>query len=172
MIEPELLSPLSLPAIHNMPRHFTASAVIIAQNHILLVHHRRIGAWLPPGGHIEDGEMPHECAIRETMEETGVEIEVISPTMPVTNDPDAFILPSPLCVHAVKATEKGVDYYHIDMVFLGRAKQSTDLPLINHTDDVYAAKWFALDKLDEVPLAKNVVEVVSLAAKLPERLLP
>src|ERR1700728_4814961 len=55
-------------------KHFTASAVVMEQSHILLVHHRRIGAWLPPGGHIEENELPHQAAIRETKEETGIDI--------------------------------------------------------------------------------------------------
>ncbi len=163
MLKPELYSPHPLPAILNIPRHFTASAVIISQNHILLVHHRRIGAWLPPGGHIEDDEMPHQCAERETMEETGVAIDVVSLSLPFTGDSEAFLLPTPLCIHSVKAVEKGVDFYHIDFVFFGRPKQMGALPSLDHTDDVFEARWISLDNLQQVPLAKNVVEVVGLA---------
>jgi 8-oxo-dGTP pyrophosphatase MutT (NUDIX family) len=163
MLNSELYSPHPLPDILNIPRHFTASAVIISQNHILLVHHRRIGAWLPPGGHIEPDELPHHCAERETMEETGVAIDIVSPSLPFTGDPEAFLLPTPLCIHGVKATEKGVDYYHIDFVFLGRPKQLDALPYFDHTDDVYEARWFSLDNLHQVPLAKNVIEVVGIA---------
>lgn len=97
------------------------------------------------------------------MEETGVAIEIVSPTLPFTGDPEAFLLPTPLCIHGVKATEKGVDYYHIDFVFLGRPKQLDALPSFDHTDDVYEARWFSLDNLHQVPLAKNVVEVVGIA---------
>src|SRR5262249_20584620 len=32
------------------------------------------GTWAPPGGHLEFGESLEECAVRETLEETGVEI--------------------------------------------------------------------------------------------------
>jgi hypothetical protein len=37
------------------------------------------------------------------------------------------------------------------------------LPTFEHTDDVYEARWFSLDNLQEVPLAKNVVEVLEIA---------
>ncbi len=32
------------------------------------------GSWSPPGGHLEFGESPEECAAREAMEETGVQV--------------------------------------------------------------------------------------------------
>ena len=32
------------------------------------------GTWSTPGGHLEYGESPEECAARETAEETGVDI--------------------------------------------------------------------------------------------------
>ncbi len=168
MIKPDIYSTHPLPALHNIPRHYTASAVVIAHNHILLVHHRRIGAWLPPGGHIEPDEMPHQAAQRETLEETGVEIEVVSVPLPSTGDSDAFFLPSPLCIHSVKAVEKGVDFYHIDFAFLCKPKDSAvELPIVAYSQEVFSARWFALDKFKEVPLAKNVLEVVALATKMP-----
>ena len=43
------------------------------------------GTWALPGGHLEFGESPEECARREVMEETGMSIKNMRPG-PYTND--------------------------------------------------------------------------------------
>jgi 8-oxo-dGTP pyrophosphatase MutT (NUDIX family) len=59
-----------------LPAHVTASAVVVdaPRERILLHLHRRLGRWLQPGGHVEPGERPEDAAVREALEETGVEV--------------------------------------------------------------------------------------------------
>ena len=42
------------------------------QGRFLLVRGRTSGIWSLPKGHLKGSELPHECAIRELYEETGV----------------------------------------------------------------------------------------------------
>lgn len=42
-----------------------------ATQSLYLVHHRKAGSWIPPGGHIEYGESPRETVKREYAEELG-----------------------------------------------------------------------------------------------------
>lgn len=160
-----------------IPQHFTASAVVIHNDHVLLVHHRRISAWLPPGGHIDDFEMPHEAAVREVFEETGVKVEVVSEALPVTGDADAFFLKQPLCLHGVRAQEGGQDVYHLDIVYLckpvttGNQSAASSfgtgsvLPAIVPCREVKEARWVRLSDLGALPLARNVVEALELARR-------
>jgi 8-oxo-dGTP diphosphatase len=53
-------------------------ALVVRRGHILLIRRRGVhgdGTWSTPGGHLDFGESPEQCAIREVLEETGVVID-------------------------------------------------------------------------------------------------
>ena len=55
----------------------SAGGLVVADNKLLLVHHRREGEfdfWVPPGGSVEGVESVFDCAVRETFEETGLQV--------------------------------------------------------------------------------------------------
>lgn len=60
------------------PKHtVTAAAVVLNDNNeILLIHGPKRG-WEIPGGRVEEGESISAAAIRETKEETGIDIEIV-----------------------------------------------------------------------------------------------
>ena len=54
-----------------------AFAIIFDDEHrVLLCHRRDLDAWNLPGGLVESGELPTEAVIRETKEETGLDIAI------------------------------------------------------------------------------------------------
>ncbi|MBT2726776.1 NUDIX domain-containing protein [Bacillus sp. ISL-75] len=60
------------------PKHIVSAATIVLneQGEILLIKGPRRG-WEMPGGQVEEGESLKDAAIRETKEESGIDIEVI-----------------------------------------------------------------------------------------------
>jgi 8-oxo-dGTP diphosphatase len=58
------------------PKVGTAT-IITRDNKVLLMKRRGphgTGTWSTPGGHLDFGETPEQCAAREAMEEVGVEV--------------------------------------------------------------------------------------------------
>ncbi|MDX1771563.1 MAG: NUDIX hydrolase [Planococcaceae bacterium] len=60
-----------------VPKHIVSAATIVIndKNEILLIKGPRRG-WEMPGGQVEEGESLQDAAIRETKEESGIDIEV------------------------------------------------------------------------------------------------
>jgi 8-oxo-dGTP pyrophosphatase MutT (NUDIX family) len=54
--------------------HFTGSAWLVSADgaRVLLMHHRKLGLWLQPGGHADGDHDLAGVALREAQEETGV----------------------------------------------------------------------------------------------------
>jgi 8-oxo-dGTP pyrophosphatase MutT (NUDIX family) len=98
---------------------FTVAVFVVDAGRVLLVHHRRLGRWLPLGGHIELDEDPETAARREAQEESGLEIELIGERPPTTGEGTrALIAPRFLDIHRISATHE-----HIGMIYFARPKQ-------------------------------------------------
>lgn len=62
----------------NPPKHIVSAAAIVVNesNEILLIRGPGRG-WEMPGGQVEEGESLQNAAVRETKEESGIDIEII-----------------------------------------------------------------------------------------------
>ena len=59
----------------------TTMIYCIQNNHVLLMRRNKepnLGLWVGPGGKLEDGESPYDCAYRELYEETGLSAQKLS----------------------------------------------------------------------------------------------
>lgn len=59
--------------------HLTASSFVVSSRGVILHRHRRLGIWVQPGGHVDDGESPEDACVRETVEETGLAVAHLDP---------------------------------------------------------------------------------------------
>lgn len=61
----------------HLKHEVSCGAFVIDDNKVLVIQHNQ-GHWDFPKGHMEKGETEKETAKREVLEETGIEIEIIS----------------------------------------------------------------------------------------------
>jgi 8-oxo-dGTP pyrophosphatase MutT (NUDIX family) len=141
-----------------MDRHLTVSGFVVHEGRVALHWHRKIGAWLPAGGHIEPGEDPVEATLREVREEFAVEAEVIAlaPRVDYAGGPGQ--LPPPF---TILVCHPEPDHEHIDMVYFLRLVSG--YPGRSHDPD-NAIVWFDTAMLEA---GEAFVASRSVAAVLP-----
>lgn len=144
-----------------LEKHFTATAYIIEEKRVLLLFHPKHQKWLPPGGHIEPNETPPDCACRETLEETGLEIEIIPQENLWIEAWNATSFPRPyLCLlEEIPAHGTHPAHQHMDFIYLARPIGGE---LFN---DV---RWFSLP---EVLALKDAIEIFAETKKTIQHLL-
>lgn len=67
-----------MPHIHAQI-DFVVSCFIARKGKVLLVDHKKLGCWLPVGGHVELGQDTDQALDAEVAEETGIPVEFIEP---------------------------------------------------------------------------------------------
>lgn len=126
-------------------RQYCASAYTIdfKEKQILLMYNKKLNKWLQPGGHIEGFETPIETAIRETFEETGINIKVIGPTFDGLNY-------EPIATERYK--NKVGDMIDIQYLAIPLNKE-----LLNNEKN--ETKWFFIDELENIADIDNEIKV-------------
>src|SRR5262245_38747463 len=103
--------------------------IITKENQVLLMKRKGIhgkGTWSTPGGHLDFGETPEQCAAREAKEEVGLEVVDIR-FRAITND----------------IFDTGKHYITIWM----EGNSISNEPVIAAEDEVVEIGWFAWDSL-------------------------
>jgi 8-oxo-dGTP pyrophosphatase MutT (NUDIX family) len=127
-------------------RDFTVAVFVVHDGAVLLHWHRKLGRWLPPGGHIEPDELPDEAARREVMEETGVPVALVGPTgiaHTLPGEPVQLVRPEGIQLETI-----GPGHEHIDLIYFARPLALPVLP-----DQV---GWYGADDLDGLGLTNEV----------------
>ena len=139
-----------------MKKCIVASCLVINDGKLLMLEHRKIGKWLPPGGHVEPEEFPDEAALRETREETGLDVEIIGDDSIMHTDQMAHTLREPFAIVYEDVPYKiGPMHTHFDMVYVVKVRGGR----LGGNSESTGIRWMEskeIEKLDTLPNVKAV----------------
>ena len=134
-----------------MERQYCASAFTIENNKVLLMYNKKLNKWLQPGGHIEGFELPNETAIRETLEETGIHIEIVLTGSKINK------IPVPIYVeNYINKVGDMVDFQYCAKKISGNLNN-------NESNEV---GFFSIEELDEMNVDQEIKVKVKELIKL------
>ena len=133
-------------------RHFTASAFVFNKGRVLLIEHEKLGTWLYPGGHIEPNETPDETVLRETKEETGIDVSFVDETDDSLGNESVTVLNKPFAILCEMIGKPSDRHYHIDMIYI--CKSDTDTIKVNRREAKNFG-WFSYEELENLNLFAN-----------------
>ena len=129
-----------MPHIHDKI-DFTVAIFVVHDARVLVIHHKKLDRWLPLGGHIELDEDPEQAALRETKEESGLDVQLSGERPPTTESGTrALIAPRFLDIHRINATHE-----HIGMIYFARPKGGA---VTLAPDEHHHIRWCTSQELD------------------------
>lgn len=142
-----------------MQRHFTATAFVIdSKNRVLLLWHKRLKRWMPPGGHVDENETPEDAAKRECKEETNLDVEIVgesSPDLFTGNPHEGRMLKKPIAMlleNIPACPERSEEaHQHMDFLYIARPLNE-DAAREMMKDESDGMRWFTraeIEGLDE-----------------------
>lgn len=126
------------------PGHITCSGLVLSpgRDRILLVLHRRLKRWLPPGGHVEpEDPFIGDAGRREVVEETGAILL-----------PDSAPTLVGLDVHGIPPRRDEPFHLHHDLTFYFQAVRDE----FHAAEEVREVAWCALSDFDRYQLPGNL----------------
>ena len=126
-------------------------------NKVLLLWHKKLVKWMPPGGHLEDNENPIQAVYREVLEETGVKIKIIDTNrieteLPYIKDLTAEETISPMIVLLEKIDYSTGMHTHFDMNYLA----VPDGDSVGQISEDGSVKWFSRKEIDGLETFDNL----------------
>ena len=138
------------------PGHLTGSALVIdpADHRILGLYHSKLQRWLQPGGHADGDPDLARVALREAVEETGIDdLQLVEPAID-------------LDIHLVDPPGES-PHEHYDVRFLVVAPVGSE-PVGNHESK--ELRWISASDLASVNADSSLCRLVARALALASRL--
>jgi 8-oxo-dGTP pyrophosphatase MutT (NUDIX family) len=137
--------------------HTATGLVFNDDGKILMIKNKKQNKWLPPGGHVDDNELPCRAVAREVFEETGVTVRVLSsaPALDISSK-IAKELPLPLRIMHVDTDGTGQNNF-IDFMYLCRAENTNTTP---QEAEIGGIGWFSPQEAIKLDTYEDIIKVI------------
>jgi ADP-ribose pyrophosphatase YjhB (NUDIX family) len=151
-------------------RHFTATCYIVEGGATALHEHPGLGVRVPPGGHVARDELPHETALRECREETGLDPTLLRQDRAPVESATGHSLPQPRrqMLYDVNIHGDSVGHQHVDHVYFAAVASRA----IDPDDGEVGAgswAWYTPGELRRADVHADVVDLGTAAVEAAER---
>jgi len=144
---------------------FTVGVFVVYQDKVLLRFHDKYHFWAFVGGHIELDEDPIQAALRETKEETGLDVELWTGNQKVHYDArsasgigNSFEIAPPVGMNRHFTSES---HEHVNMLYFAKAKSAEVKPQDDEQQDGW--RWCSREDLEKMDLRPDVKAYAILA---------
>lgn len=141
----------------NLNRTLTSSVYIVYEGKVLVHMHKKHKTLFPLGGHMEANEVPHETAIREVFEESGLSIKLY-------NADAKLELGRVIQLHKpmhILLENVGHEVENIDFIYFAIANNNKLEPASGESKEFY---WFSKDDIKNSEKMKPHVKEMALDA--------
>lgn len=138
------------------PLHVTGSTWVVNRRRdaVLLLHHRKLNQWFQPGGHADGDADIVGVAIKELVEETGLQQQDIKLV-----DLDVFDVD----IHSIEATQRDPKHEHIDIRFLVEIDDTLPVP---GNDESHEVIWVALHEASRYNRNRSTYRMVEKTRRM------
>jgi 8-oxo-dGTP pyrophosphatase MutT (NUDIX family) len=133
----------------NVQRYLCVTTYVInGRDELLMMFNKKLSKWAPPGGKVDNYETPDAAAIRECLEETGIQIQLIGIVPPVEG---AMVTPIGSQCNVIK---KGLRD-HVDLIYAGKPLDENAKLILSEREGTDVG-WFSLEKTKTLDTFESV----------------
>lgn len=140
-----------------LDRTLTATVYIVKDNRVLLHMHKKHKSLFPVGGHMLPDELPHETAIREAYEESGLKVNLFNEQQDLgmtrvrqLNNPQYTLLEN-----------IGKEVENIDFIYFATTESDQVSPQKGESKDLY---WMSREEILQSDNIKEHIRIMALEA--------
>jgi len=143
-----------------MKTDLVVAGFLIYNDKVLLIHHKKLDLWLPPGGHIDKDETPDDALKREFKEELNIDIKILNKN----EVPNSGNIRKQLAIPFYANVHNVGDHDHCCLYYLCKLKNPEKIVI--NKNEVKNFDWSSIEELNQKHIPADVGNIAKKAFEL------